>query len=762
MTKPFLVSPLDKITTDRNIKTVLIHVEKQLKNEEYLLSNGIFCVIGKIESPSKSLQINKSYVIKFSNIQMTKRRRYPGFTYLDYEILIDDNSEIFEIPSHLPLLSSIKYPQYFDKISILQEWIESINEGNYESIFQQIKESIFLQKISKMTTLARNIIHTIYIRKNIISVIAKLCIDIIKIRPEFEKVFLKECDDMEIPQNVNDYFQSVVSNPEDYYIFEKFEDSSSISYALKNDDIDTFQSLYVNGIVSCPPYLDTNFSFFKSCEMCSLISCAALYNSINIFKFLLLNHENINEETADCAVAGGNYEIVHIIEQHGINIVSSIQFSVIYKHNDIYDWLSDRVDSLNSFDFDTYLTSYNYQVLFQQSLMGRINKTNVPFKYLISSLNYELVEFLLDCGMNPRTNFLLAVSAGDIDMVEIFLKYGAPIDSDIYEDSPIVVSLFKQNMEMAHYLIEHGANLNPTYASLSPLEIALRTDDDIALFMLEKGAIPQGNVLFSTKNPTIIKELILKGADVNSRNSAGISCLWKSIILNQPEICTLLLERGADVNENHGGQSILTLAISSRCSEIASLLIDYGAPIESDNPDLSPIIAAIYQNDQTIFEKLIDKGCNINIRTLSGESLASIASSQNNQKMLNILLQKGAYLDSSAMGDSPILKAAQSNNYSMVKLLLENGVSPNPPTLGKTPLHYAVENNNKEMVEILLDNGADVNAKDNKLRTPLLVAAINKQNDIIKVLLDFGANKNIRDINGINARSLLCVNPIIF
>ena len=220
MTKPFLVSPLDTIKTDHKIKTVLVHVEKQINDKEYLLSNGIFCVVGKIEIENIQFQINKYYVLEFTDLQMTKSRRFTGFTYLHFDILINENCKIYEIPSLLPSLTSIEYPPYFSKIIIIQEWIESLNQNNYDLTFQKIKESIFLDKESKMKTLARNICHTIYIRKNIVSLIAKLCIDISQIKPSFKEIFLQACNDLKLPENLILYFETCISNPDSYYIFE--------------------------------------------------------------------------------------------------------------------------------------------------------------------------------------------------------------------------------------------------------------------------------------------------------------------------------------------------------------------------------------------------------------------------------------------------------------------------------------------------------------------------------------------------------------
>ena len=99
-------------------------------------------------------------------------------------------------------------------------------------------------------------------------------------------------------------------------------------------------------------------------EEITYINYAAAHNSLLCFKYLLVNHADIDACTLQYAVFGGNYEIIHNVDQHFIEASIQIDYNngsngrfnfsnrkrsnsnlnpiypSIYKHeNDLFDWI---------------------------------------------------------------------------------------------------------------------------------------------------------------------------------------------------------------------------------------------------------------------------------------------------------------------------------------------------------------------------------------------------------------------------------------
>ena len=92
---------------------------------------------------------------------------------------------------------------------------------------------------------------------------------------------------------------------------------SSLHQAIRNDDIEMFQSILSKNNISINHQIE--FSFYERSHMIdsdlSLIQVAATYSSINIFKFLWMQNDIIlNENLLQYAFFSGNSEIIHLCE----------------------------------------------------------------------------------------------------------------------------------------------------------------------------------------------------------------------------------------------------------------------------------------------------------------------------------------------------------------------------------------------------------------------------------------------------------------
>ena len=131
-------------------------------------------------------------------------------------------------------------------------------------------------------------------------------------------------------------------------------------------------------------------------------------------------------------------------------------------------------------------------------------------------------------------------------------------------------------------------------------------------------------------------------------------------------------------------------------------------------------------------------------------------------EVVNILLNKGATLNSCVGHYPPLHYACMHGHADVAKVLLEKGADITFDTncyknlnQKNTPLLIASKNGHADVVNVLLDNGADVNENlkqsfyydpvhdFSRYNTPLYISWMSAHSDVIKLLLDRQANTDV-------------------
>ena len=147
------------------------------------------------------------------------------------------------------------------------------------------------------------------------------------------------------------------------------DDSMSPAFAIiKNDDLKKLQEYVLS---------EANFDFKKEFDLPKyqyavyLTDVAAYYGSVQCFKYLVLNDAPITEFTHKKAICGGNYEIIHYIENNSKSNNSltekCFQASIEYHRYAITDWLiqnhnlkiTDPKSAISSFNFLAFSSYLN-------------------------------------------------------------------------------------------------------------------------------------------------------------------------------------------------------------------------------------------------------------------------------------------------------------------------------------------------------------------------------------------------------------------
>jgi ankyrin repeat protein len=180
----------------------------------------------------------------------------------------------------------------------------------------------------------------------------------------------------------------------------------------------------------------------------------------------------------------------------------------------------------------------------------------------------------------------------------------------------------QENIELA---IKNGADLNAIYAGITVLSMAAIENED----------------------PEVVTLLIKYGSDVNAKNIWGSTALLESILNNaNREVIFALLEANADADaKDRNGLTALNLAMQAkRDKKIILGLIERASEFNNKDKDkVTPLILATRDNmDSEIVSALIQRGADVNAKDEDGETSLMFAARSDKPETVAALLDGGA------------------------------------------------------------------------------------------------------------------------
>ena len=146
------------------------------------------------------------------------------------------------------------------------------------------------------------------------------------------------------------------------HIFD-FSEEGTIGRAIFEDNIELLQQLLADHpdegkeeIFYIRNFFPFNEQFTK--YKANRIEVAALFGSIKCFKYLMMNGDEINEDTCKFAVAGGNIEIIHLCEQKGLQFEDCLFISTLYHRFEIFEWLNTHFE-YEEINLSKFIKHYN-------------------------------------------------------------------------------------------------------------------------------------------------------------------------------------------------------------------------------------------------------------------------------------------------------------------------------------------------------------------------------------------------------------------
>ena len=290
----------------------------------------------------------------------------------------------------------------------------------------------------------------------------------------------------------------------------------------------------------------------------------------------------------------------------------------------------------------------------------RRSKVQILVNYLIiSRQNRSLCLQTSTCRKKGTNALIVATQGGHFKVVEMLVEAGALVDYKDDEDGTALLAAIKGSfMDIAHYLVQHGANPDDTFiddkkkAHNLLMDAIIANNTDFAIALVQSGAnlsyVDDDGVNALTQAAyqgytDVVRELIFKGANVAVANKEGINPLIAACSEGHLDVVTLLLaEEGCDVDarDKDGTNALMAAAVRGH-RDVESLLCLKGASIDAQNVDGHTALMFAY-NGKNQVETLLDKYSDY-IKEDRDNSTAIIKEAlQTHMDVISILLKNGA------------------------------------------------------------------------------------------------------------------------
>lgn len=258
-----------------------------------------------------------------------------------------------------------------------------------------------------------------------------------------------------------------------------------------------------------------------------------------------------------------------------------------------------------------------------------------------------------------------------------------------------------------------------------------------------------------TGNIKAARVLLDEGADINAKNSHGMTALMFAAMRDEEGLLEFLLDKGADVNatDNNGVTALMKGVMSAVGPDMVRLLLDKNADINAmDKNGRAAMYWALKIYRPAVTETLLAGGVDVNMKYKEGVTALMMAAGQGYEEVVNILLAKGAEVDAKTdNGLTSLMWAASRGRTDIIAVLAEKGADVNTVDInGNTVLinsiilgyaHHKDSDIIKSTVEVLLQSAAAVNVKNRQGKTALALAAERDLTGTVKLLKQHGATE---------------------
>ena len=480
--------------------------------------------------------------------------------------------------------------------------------------------------------------------------------------------------------------------------------------------------------------------------------------------------------------SGGFTPLTIVIDHENLYVSDKLKIVKILLEN------IDNLDRLEDHILRKYLTfgfeNNCLEILNSILTSGQIN-INQLLKVSVQTKNAEIFTYLLDSiddvntvQIDEETLLTFTVKSGDHDLLKIILEKteANPNLTNKAGESPL--SLSRGKKKLSQLLINHGAHIDIFDAiginSLKSVQDLIKKGLNVNKVHNSDGETP---LTFAVKNNKLkIVKLLLENIDNLDRLEDNILSNYLKFAFKNN--CLELLNSILKSGQIHITQ-LLKAALETKNGKIFTYLLDSIDDVNTVQINGETLLTlAVKRNDHQLLKFILKKtNVDANLTNSHGESPLSL--SRGNENLLKLLIKHGAHID---IFDAINLDSDTSKEYT--EKALEGNINVNEVhnSDGETPIIFAIKNGKSEIVKLLLANGAHIDIFDaisldslesveswarraaqsssfNEVNsdgeTPIKFALKNGKSEIVEILLKYGANTD--KLSEIEKFKLLCI-----
>ncbi|KAJ3526265.1 hypothetical protein NMY22_g10231 [Coprinellus aureogranulatus] len=371
----------------------------------------------------------------------------------------------------------------------------------------------------------------------------------------------------------------------------------------------------------------------------------------------------------------------------------------------------------------------------------------------------DLVSFLVSKGASLSQALVKAINAQDCEHIARIVGAGADTNTEapdgctaldvalLRDDQDRLISLLvasgvdlgkglikavnAKDCKKISVLVNADADVNAVGAGgLTALDVVLLQDghDDLAFLLVAKGADLDEALVkaINAEDCERIARSVRAGADVNAGAAGGHTALDVALLRdNQDDLVSLLVERGADLN-----QALIKAINAKDCKQISrSVIAGADANVKGAGGQTALDVVLLRDDQSSLTDLLVAKGAHLN------NALVKAINARDCRRISRSVIAGADINAETADGETALDVALVREDEDLIPLLVARGVN-----LRKA-IVKAINAKNCNQIYRLVNAGADINAEGARSHTALDIALLQAdQDDLVPLLLAKGAD----------------------